>query len=386
MPDREEGQPKRQDEVVDGEIIAELPDETLVTLPPVRDDRSEHLGIPKIKPEDEPVDAGRRQLLIRLGIGGAAALALGGSAALLLSNNGGDQRVVVLPNGAQVNGDGTLDVAQLVKQIDQLQTDLASTKTERDSLSTQLQAANTELTDMRPALQSAQALITLWQQLDAIGIDDLLTPALQVALTAFTAVQAVSTTLQTGITDVQAAIDQFIKQLPGPKAGLQWLQSQVQALATSLTNLGTQVQQAVEPVQPYAQMIANFITWILERLPFGVGDKAKAGLDAMNAIVGGLPAVVDGINQQVMDPLIVWFGDDQVRNVYGLLLDPVSKKLLDPARGIQTQLASFADSFQNKLVTPAQTALDQRAAIRKQIAELQQAQPTKTSRRMTGLI
>jgi hypothetical protein len=377
MPDRNEGQPKKRDDVVDGEIIAELPDETLMSLPPVEADQSEHLGIPKIA-ADEPPDAGRRQLLTRLAIGGAAALALGGSAALLISSNSGGQRVVVLPNGAQVNGDGTLDVAQLVKQIDDLQTELAACKTERDGLATQVASTSTDLTDARAALQAADALNTLWEQLDAIGLDDLLLPALQAAVTAFSAVQTVSTTLGNGITDVQNAVDQFIKQLPGPKAGLQWLQGQVTALANNLSNLGTQVQQAVEPVQPYAQMITNFVSWVLDRLPFGIGDKAKAGMNAMNSIVGGLPATVDGINQQVMNPLIVWFGDDQVRNVYGLLLTPVTDKLLEPARDIQTQLATFTDSFQNKLVTPAQSALDQRVAIRKQIDEMR-AVLTKTS-------
>lgn len=378
MPDQQEGRPKRQDEVVDGEIVAELPDETLFSLPPVRDERSENLGIPKI--ESEQVDSGRRQLLIRLAVGGAAALALGGSAALLLSNNkGGDQRVVILPNGAQVSGDGTLDVAELVKQIDKLQTDLTTVTADRDSLKTQLQTCNDELTKLRPQSQSTQALLTLWEQLDAIGIDDLLTGALSTAVAAFTGVLAVADALDTGISDVQTAIDNFIKALPGPKAGLQWLQSQIQALSTNLQTLSSQVQQAVEPAQPYAQMITNFVSWVLERLPFGVGDKAKAGLDTMNLLVGGLPAIVDGVNQQVMNPLIVWFGEDQVRNIYGVLLDPVAKKLMDPARAVQSKVASFKDAFQNKLVTPAQSALDQRAAIRKQIADIR-AQATISTR------
>jgi len=387
MSNRDAGKPKRKEDVVDGEIVAELPDETLFSLPNVRDDRTENLGIPSVQTGDEAPDAGRRQLLIRLAVGGAAALALGGSAALLWgSNSGGEQKVVVLPNGSQVKSDGTLDVAQLVQQIDQLQTELASTKTERDSLTTQLAACNKQLSDLRPATQATQALLTLWQQLDAVGIDDLLTPALAVVVTAFTAVQTVADGLGAGITDVQGAIDQFGKALPQPSAGLQWLQGQVQALSTNLTNLGTQVQQAVEPVQPYAQMITNFVGWVLDRLPFGIGDKAKAGMDAMNGIVGDLPALVDGVNQQVLNPLIVWFGDDNTRNLTGILLDPVTNKLLAPARSIQTQLATFADSFQNKLVTPTQNALDQRAKIRKQIAEIQQTPTPQASLRFPGAV
>lgn len=388
MSNRDAGQPKRKDEVVDGEIIAELPDETLFSLPTVRDDRTENLGVPRVDAAgDEPADSGRRQLLVRLAVGGVAALALGGSAALLYtSNNPGDQRVVVLPNGSQVNSDGTLDVAQLVKQIDQLQTELASTKTERDSLSTQLDACNKQLSTLQPTFQATQALLTLWQQLDAVGLDDLLAPALHAAATAFTAVQTVAAGLQAGISEGQDAIDSFTRSIPGPKAGLLWLQSQIRTLSVNLTKLVSQVQQAVEPVQPFTQQIASFVSWVLARLPFGIGDKATAGLNAMNGIITELPALVDGVDQQVLDPLIVWFGDDPNRNLTGILLDPIAKKLLDPARSIQTQLASFADTFQNTLITPAQTALDQRAVIRKQIAELQTTQTPRSSLHVPGAL
>lgn len=361
-------QDHRQDDFVEGEILAELPDETLVSLPPIDQDESQQLRVPQI--EGERYDDSRRQLLIRLVVGGAAALALGGSAALLMRGKS-EPRVVVLPNGVNVGGASTLDVAKLVQKIDELQSELASVTEERDTLKTQLQAANAELEGIRPRAQAAEALNKLWQSLDEIGLDDALSLALQLSVTAFASVIAVAGALQSGIAQGQAAIDRFVAAVPKPQEGLKWLLAESRTLSGGLSDLATQVEQAVAPVQPYGELISDFVNWVLERLPFGVGAKAKAGLEGMQAVIVELSAFLDGLARDVFDPLTTWFGDDNTTNLVGTLTDPISQAVLTPAQTIQAELNKFQDVFQNKLVTPTQTALDQRSVIRKQIKELQ---------------
>jgi hypothetical protein len=143
------------------------------------------------------------------------------------------------------------------------------------------------------------------------------------------------------------------------------------SLATSLTWLGTQMEQAVEPVQPVVQMIAEFVIWVLERLPFGIGSQARAGLEGMQTILSDLPELIDGVNTQVLDPLAEWFGADERRSLAGILLTPISQGVMTPAGSVLDSVAGFEETFLDGLVTPAQEALARRAEVREQIRHAQ---------------
>jgi len=363
---------KHDDNIIEGEVIAEFRDDTLMNLPSLEKDRQESISTPKIAENTE--DNSRRQLIVRLLMGGAAALALGGSAALLL-NREDKPGVVVLPNGAQVSGENSVNVAQLVKQIADLQQSLESVTIERDQVKAQFAELTTQWQAIKPQLELAQALNDLWKSLDDIGLDDLLNAALSTLTTVFGGVMGVVGLLQTGITEGQSALDYVSTNFPRPQSGIQWLSSQIALLSKSLNDLAAQVQQAVEPVQPYAQMIGNFVVWVLDQLPFNIGAKARAGLEGMQGIIAGLPALVEGISNDVLEPLAIWFGSDPLRNLSGILLDPIKAKVIDPTRDLLTKVLNFNDSFEKLLITPCNDALARRAGIRAQINSLEGQNP-----------
>jgi hypothetical protein len=204
-------------EIIEGEIIAEFEDHTLMNLPNMeRTGPREQVSAPQVKYED--VDHSRRQLIIRLLLGGTAALAIGGSAALL-ANRKSTQGVVVLPNGAQVGADGSVDVAQILQQLSDTQTQLATIQSERDQLQTQLDTANANLAVLQPQVDKLQSLNTLWASLDAIGIDDILTGAITVATGAFTSLKGFLDTLRSGLAVGQTAFDGFLKSIPASSRG-----------------------------------------------------------------------------------------------------------------------------------------------------------------------
>jgi hypothetical protein len=303
-------------------------------------------------------------------MGGVAALALGGSAALLVQSRR-KPSVVVLPNGTEVDVDGSVDVGTLAKQVAQLQDELAAVTAERDQYRRDLANASSDPDELRVQLSEAQHLNDLWQQLDDIGLDDLLGGALGVVGAGLAAVLAVVDLLRAGLTEGENRLDTFVANFTGPQDGIAWLQRQLDGLSGNLDQLAEQVQEAIEPVEPYAEMIANFVLWVLERLPFGVGAKAKAGLEGMQAIITGLPALVSGIADKVFVPLADWFGEDTDRNLLGILASPLSEKLFKPAQDILTKIGSFQSDYEDKLATPVQAALAQRADIRDQIRQAQ---------------
>lgn len=373
MPQSEQDKlkPKSKQEIIDGEIVAEFRDETLMNLPRLPEDEEEKKERPVPPPivpppVQEPVDSGRRQFFVRLAIGGATALALGGSAALLLQGRR-EPSVVVLPNGAQVDVDGSVDVAMLARQVADLQHELTVLTAERDQF-------KGDLARVMVRLEEAEQLNALYRQLDDIGLDDLLDGALGVVTAALGAVLGVVGLVKTGLADGEKRLNGLASNFSSPQGGIIWMQGQINKLADSIDQLGKQVQSAIEPVEPYTKMIADFVLWVLERLPFGAGARAKAGMEGMQAVISLLPDLVSGVKTTVLVPLADWFGEDSKRNLLGILVDPLIDGLLKPAQDMMGKFDIFQTDYTDMLATPAQEALAQRADIREQIRQLQGSQ------------
>jgi hypothetical protein len=364
----DEDQPS--DDVVDGEVLAEYSG-TRLNLPQVNDDDATP------EPYTFEVDTGRRGFITRVLIGGAAALALGGGAAILVEEQrrAREPQVIVLPNGAEVN---QTDVSELYARIADLEGRLAAVMAERDQMISDLSFAEANQTDIAARLADAEAeldqyrsLIDLWQRLDAVGLDDLVQTAFSVVGTALAALLTVNEMLNTGLAVGQRAITGFVSSLPGPRDGVRWLERQVTTLGQNLDWLAVQVQEAVDPVEPFAQLIANFVVWVLSRLPFGIGSRAEAGMEAMKTIINDLPNLAEGINRDVLDPLVDWFGTDDTATLDGILLNPVDENIVKPAREVLAKVVALEQAYQDNFVTPVQSALDDRASLRDQIHSAQ---------------
>lgn len=364
---------KDEEEIVEGEIVAEYSD-TMLNLPAVpgeEDDAGEEAS------EEAVADPGRRGFVGRVLLGGAAAAALGGSAALLYNSQLRAQvpRTVIIPTGTQIE---SADVTTLITQIGEMDAALKAITADRDRLRGELDEANGDLVELRAQLDAAidqiaryQGLNRLWQQLDDIGLDDLLNTALWIVNGALATAMNVIDLLRAGLTAGQTSVDNFVAMLPGPQDGIRWLQRQISTLATNLDWLSEQVQEAVEPVEPFTRLIADFVLWVLNRLPFGVGSRARAGLEAMKSVVTSLPDLVAGVNTSVLDPLADWFGQSEARNLNGILLAPVTQNVFDPARSAVEKVVELEKAYKEELAGPAQDAIAARATLRSQIREEQ---------------
>lgn len=354
-----------EDDIIDGEIVGEFTGETFLNLPTVDDD------VPSVPAA--PYDSARRDFLLRLVLGGTAALALGGSAALLYNQRRQEPRVqeVILPYGSEAGEGIPSDMTALAQRIADLEYELAATMAERDQALTDLNASQSELEVLRAQLAEATGINDLWQALDNVGLDALLASTLGVVQGALSAALDVLDLLDTGVTAVRSIIQKFLSALPGPSAGIRWLQERAAALSGDLSYLTQQVREVVESTQPFTSMIAEFVLWVLERLPFGAGDRARAGMEAMQSVVNSLPAMVTGINEDVLDPLADWFGDNVSRNLTGTVINPIQTRLVTPASDAVTKFREFATSFEETLVIPVQNALVERETIRQQIEAAQ---------------
>lgn len=368
MTEQSEFKRRKSEDIVEGEVVSELIDDTLMNLPEASRDSHPSIEAPRI--ESDIPDAGRRQFITRLAIGGVAALALGGSAAMLL-NRRDQPGVVILPNGSSVDGANSFNAAQLVTQLGDLQTQLSQVTGERDQLRTQVDDLTSQLEQVKPLLNEAQALNALWRSLDEIGLDNLVVTALTTLGGLISAVVAISDILQPGLNTAKAAVDYVTNNFSGPQSGIRWLGSQVTLLSKTLDDLARSFEAAVQPIQPYAQLVTNFVEWVLNQLPFNIGSKARSGMQGMESIISGLPDLVSGIASDVLDPLAVWFGSDPLQNLTGVLLAPVLDKVIIPAQDMVNNVVSLNQSFEGDVNKPATDAVQRRAEIRKQIQELE---------------
>jgi hypothetical protein len=378
MAEQNNHEPDEQYEIVDGEVVAEFHSETLMNLPVVPGD--DYPAPPEGYSEERYYDGGRRSFVTRLLVGGVAALALGGGAAIIYRNS--QQReptVLILPNGSEMSvDDPEIDVGALFDRIAELEYELAAVTADRDQLISDMADGSSELEVLRSRVESLQNQLTderslndLWQALDDVGLDSLLNSALQVVVGALSGVTNIATLLRTGLARGQEALDSFVARLPGPQDGIRWLGQQVEGLATLLDWLKEQVQEAVEPVEPFTSMIAEFVLWVLDRLPFGAGNQARAGMEAMQDVVNSLPDLVSGINTTVLEPLADWFGDNERVNLFGILLNPITDNVVQRAEDLLDEVAGFEASYEAQLSAPVSDALEERALIKAQIQELQ---------------
>jgi hypothetical protein len=300
-------------------------------------------------------------------------LALGGSAALIADRLlPGEPRVVILPNGSQIEAEGSTDIALLADRITELEYQLATVTAERDNCVSELSALQAACTRLETKMNDAENLLALWEEHDRIGLDDLVRTGLVVVGTALAAVTGIAATLSSGLEIAQTAINKFVNAFSGPSAGIRWLTAQVSTLISGIDNLLEQMGEAVEPTNSVTTMVGSFVIWILERLPFGSGTKARAGMEAMESLVNQLPVLIDGIQDDVLEPLADWFSNDTRVNLPGTLTSPITLNVFDPAIDILESVSQLKTKFENDFDTPVQAALDQRTSMREQIITTRQ--------------
>lgn len=348
-------------QIVDGEVLAEYDDHTLLNLPSVPDESKD----PQLEVEDDlPSTSGRRQFMLNLLLGGGAAVALGGSAAFYAASRQTDPTVVVMPNGAEFDPNDSTDVARLAERLAIVEAELEAVTAERDQLSL-------ELDDARRALVDVQQLNALWNRHDEVGIDTMLAGGLALLAAGLGNLLTLVTNVLEGLERGGEVIAAFVEALPGPAEGITWLGRQVLALSNGLNTLAQTVEDVVESDNSVVTMVAEFIIWLLDRLPFGVGNSARAGLEAMQSLIAQLPTMVDRVNSDVLNPLADWLSDDDNVNFTGILLQPIEQFVIEPASALADDVSGFQETYQAEFATPVSTALNERSAIKAEIEVLQ---------------
>jgi predicted Fe-Mo cluster-binding NifX family protein len=147
-------------------------------------------------------------------------------------------------------------------------------------------AANIELVQARARLERYAQLIALYEQLEKVGIDNIVAAGMNIVRGALDAIQAGVQTVRAGIAAVETAVKNFQTLLESLRGG-------ADAVARAVTDLSQKfkiaegiVVRVIGVALPLAESIASFFNALLGKIPF-VGDDLRRA--ATSAGVGELP-------------------------------------------------------------------------------------------------
>ncbi|MCC7446883.1 MAG: hypothetical protein IT324_05665 [Anaerolineae bacterium] len=356
---------------------------------------------PKTKPDPERLS--RRYFLATLAAGSLLAAGAGGAAAVALSDDGVRQWLSeqgwlptptpVLPT-VTAGPSPTLDspaaptmpaaarnqITGLQNQVATLQQQIASLTAERDNLRQQVKAlggqvndANSQVSDLKAKNTTYQDVVGLYQQLESISIDQIISAALTSIGVPMLAINTVRDSLRTGVVLGVRTLQTVEDQMPLIAAGLDWLDKQVATLIAGVRAFQTAL--AVTSSNQTAKAVSDFISQVLDMLPFGAGQNIKAALQAMGDVLTNLPELLNNVSVMLIEPARAWIVPGKQGGLYDLLLRPVREQVLAPAQQMVANAENLNTVYNSQLAKPVQDALDQRAKVRAEITKKAGALP-----------
>lgn len=213
-------------------------------------------------------------------------------------------------------------------------------------------------------------LVDRYEKLEKIGLDAILQTGMVALAAPLELVEAGARLLKGGLEWVEGAVRDLQAALGNIQGALLWLEERVSALADALQSLGdglvTWLGRALD--NPVADALRDVFKWILDHLPFDLGDRIVPALESAANLVAGAHDLVEDANGRLLEPLRGWFAADKETGVVAGMIDSLVQRILDPLEAHLGDLAVLTDTWQQKLAAPSQQALDERAKARRDIA------------------
>lgn len=215
-----------------------------------------------------------------------------------------------------------------------------------------------------------QGLVDLYEKLDGVGLDAIVQGGMAAVGLLFGGLELGANGLKSGLERVEKALLSLEKTFPIIRAGVEWVEKGVSALAGGIDALQSTLGRVVDKASPITEALGDFASFILDKLPFGIGDQVRSVMETLSNLVGGIPELIEGINTHLLEPLRQdWFSTEEGKGLDDTLLKPLVEHVFDPLEALLGDLAGLIDTWQQKLVAPSQRAIEERAMLRDQIAQ-----------------
>ncbi|MCS6909903.1 MAG: hypothetical protein NZM11_04965 [Anaerolineales bacterium] len=261
------------------------------------------------------------------------------------------------------------ELAAATSQNAQLANALTAAQQEALSAKTQLVEAQTKLKAAEARLAEFQDLIGLYEQLESVGLDTLAQDGLKLAAGGLATAMGVTPLVQSGVQTATSLLDEFEKLLPTFNAGLGWLSEQVIQLKLNLLTLERAAKTTLaEAATGVVAVFGGFIKFVLDYLPFNIGERTRAVFSVVQAVIVNTSDVASQIDAQLLEPL--WrYVSGGPNSWEKQLVKPLREQTLLPASRLASAVEQAQATFDAALQTPLQAALQQRIQLKTKIAE-----------------
>lgn len=343
-----------------------------------------------------PMD--RRRFLLKTLSLGAAGLAAGGVAAwskgqLEQAAGGAAPAATAVDLSQQVADANTartlaeLSYQQLQTQAAEWQAELALANSQNAQMSTALSAAQQEASTLQGQLASVQAaleaangrlsatsqLIGLYEQLEAAGLDGAVEGGLASMAGALAALLTPASALRAGLASARGLLASFEMALPDFANAMHWLGEQVVRLKVGLWSVESSAQEtAGTALAGMAAAFTGFAGVVIDHLPFNIGAKVRATLSATQGVLTNVTEMSDQAADKVMLKISQRV-DDGPQSWKRTLVEPLRSEALNRGDEVLQAVNNADAAYQSALKAPAETALQQRRAVRDQIAAFRAA-------------
>lgn len=337
--------------------------------------------------------ARRRFLLKTLGLG-AAGLAAGGAGALakaewdsaslaastaaasladlrlqLDSANAGRAALELSYSTLQAQAaDWQAQLSAAASQNAQLSGALSTAQTDNANLQNQLASVQAALDAANARLGQSTALVDLYAQLDAVGLDGVVEGGLGMVTGALAAVGGPAAALRSGVDAARGLLATFEATLPEFKDAMAWLGEQVVRLKVGLWSVESTAQAtANSAVTGLVAAFGGFAGFVLDHLPFNIGEKVRQTLGAVQGVLTG----TNDLASQAPDKVLLKISkhvEDGPQHWSQTLVAPLNAQTLTPANDVLTSVAGAESTYTTSLKDPATNLIAQRRALREQIA------------------
>jgi hypothetical protein len=334
--------------------------------------------------------AGRRRLLLKAMTLGAAGLAAGGVAAWTKGELDSAATTGVtladtkrqLDTATAARAALALSYSTLQTQANNWQSQLSSATAQNAQLAGAVNAAQQEASDLKTKLTAAQTaldaanarlthsmeLINLYNQLDGVGLDNVVASGLGVLDGALAGVAGPAGLLKNGLDSAHGLLTDFEQVLPNFSAAMAWLGDQVVKIKVALWAVETTAQQAANStLSGVTAAFGGFVGFVLDHLPFNIGANVRKTLTEVQNLIAGVTGMSDQAADQVLLK-ISHYVDDGPQGWKQALITPLRSNTLAPAGDVLAAVSGASEAFKASLNDPARAALQQRQALHDQIA------------------
>ncbi len=230
-------------------------------------------------------------------------------------------------------------------------------------------AGRLELTAAQAEILKLKGLLTLYEALERVGLDAIAELGIDTMAALLEGVEGGTRLLKRGVERVEEALDSFSGLFPTIRDGIAWAESLVSSLSDKLARLEETIGSVVDRASPLTDALGEFFNFLLGLLPDSIETSVRDTLARVEAVITSIPEAVEGLNTRLLTPLREnWFGDEAAQKLETTLIEPITTGLLDPLEAHLEALADLFDEWEANLAQPIREALEERRAIREQIA------------------